>query len=255
MNTLFNSSPSPATNGLIDRLPETQRKHFVAQCTRIQLRLADALYESDTPIAQVYFPLTGFISRVIAVESSEPLEAGLIGNEGMLGATLALGVKTAPFQSVVHGSGVALTMSATQFRKQLKASAALRRILDEYLFVLIEQLAQNSACNSYHEVRPRLARWLLMTHDRVDGDCLRLTHIFLAGVLGVRRSAVTIAAGQLQARDLISYSRGTIRILSRSGLEAESCECYAATVSAYARRLSNAGQARKDRIAAGTVQP
>lgn len=253
MNALLDPSPGFATNGLIDRLPETQREHFLAQCTWVQLRFADALYESDTPITQVYFPLTGFISRVIAVESSEPLEAGLIGNEGMLGATLALGVKTAPFQSVVHGSGVALTMSAAQFRKQLKASAELRKILDEYLFVLIEQLAQNSACNSYHEVRPRLARWLLMTHDRIDGDSLRLTHAFLAGVLGVRRSAVTIAAGQLQARNLISYSRGRIRILSRSGLEAESCECYAATVSAYARRLSGPGRGLKSRIA-GTAQ-
>lgn len=242
-------SPRSATNGLIDRLPRKQRDRLLAQCTRVQLRFGDSLCEPGTPIEQVYFPLTGFISRVITVGNQNPLEMGMVGNEGMLGATLALGVSSPPLQGLVQGSGSALTMSAVQLRNQLKTSPALREVLDQYLFILIEQFAQSAACNCFHEVQERLARWLLTTHDRVDGDCFHLTHLFLAGMLGVRRSAVTIAAGRLQDRGLISYSRGRIQVLSRSALEAESCECYALGEAAYARRLPGYGHARTSRTA------
>jgi CRP-like cAMP-binding protein len=134
-------------------------------------------------------------------------------------------------------------MTAAQFRRQLAASPDLQRTLDGYLYVRIEQLTMTAACNRFHEVIERLTRFLLMAHDRAHTDGFRLTHLFLAEMLGVRRSAVTIAAGELQRRQLIRYTRGQITVRSRRGLEAASCECYAAAVKAYDRRLPvTAGQ-------------
>jgi CRP-like cAMP-binding protein len=175
----------------------------------------------------------------------------MIGNEGMLGATLALGVTTNPLRAVVQGSGSALRMTIARFRRELRTSAELRRTLDMYLYVLFEQLAQTAACNSFHEAQARLARWLLMTHDRAHGGRFRLTHLFLAEMLGVRRSAVTIAAGELQRRRLIHYTRGHISVLSRSGLEAASCECYAAALEAYDRCLPASANGSREHVKAG----
>lgn len=167
------------------------------------------------------------------VGGHKPLEMGLIGNEGMLGATLALGVTNSPQRGVVQGSGTALRMTVAHLRAELRDSAALRRTLDRYLYVLMAQLSQTAACARFHAIEARLARWLLMTHDRAPSDHFYLTHDFLADMLGVRRSAVTIAAGALQHRELISYSRGRIVIVDRQGLESASCECYRAVVEDY----------------------
>ena len=228
---------APAVNRLIDGLPRRHGDRLLAQCTPVQLVFGDVLSDARAPATHVYFPLTGFISLVASVSGQPPLEMGMIGNEGMLGATVALGVNTTPLRALVQGSGSARRLTIARFRRELGQCAELRRTLDTYLFVLYEQLAQTAACNSFHEVQARLARWLLMTHDRAHGMRFRLTHLFLAEMLGVRRSAVTLAAGELQRRRLIQYSRGKISVLSRRGLEAASCECYAATVDAYDRRL------------------
>jgi CRP-like cAMP-binding protein len=230
-------SASPEVNRLIDGLPRRHRDRLLGQCTPVRLVFGDVLCDAGTPAKQVFFPLTGFISLVATVNGQPPLVMGMIGNEGLLGATLALGVTTTPLRAVVQGGGSAWRLSVTQFRRELSASAELRRTVDNYLYVVFEQLAQTVACNSFHEVQARLARWLLMTHDRAHGARFRLTHLFLAEMLGVRRSAVTIAAGDLQRRQLIQYTRGKISVLSRRGLEAASCECYAAAVDAYDRRL------------------
>lgn len=230
-------SASPEANRLIDGLTRRHRDRLLGQCTPVRLVFGDVLCDVGTPAKQVFFPLTGFISLVATVNGQPPLEMGMIGNEGMLGATLALGVTTTPLRAVVQGGGSAWRLSVTRFRRELSASAELRRTVDSYLYVVFEQLAQTAACNSFHEVQARLARWLLMTHDRAHGARFRLTHRLLAEMLGVRRSAVTIAAGELQRRQLIQYTRGKIRVLSRPGLEAAACECYAAAVDAYDRRL------------------
>lgn len=235
---------TPVGNRLIDGLPRRQRSRLLAQCELVDLCTGDVLGETGNSIRHVHFPLTGIISRLTVVNDHEPLEMGMIGNEGMLGATLALGVDTAPMQGVVQGDGTAMRIESSQFGRLLQQNPALKQVLERYLYVLIEQLAQNASCNSFHEVRPRLARWLLMTHDRVEGDRFKLTHLFLAGMLGVRRSAVTIAAGELQARQFISYSRGQIRVLNRRGLEAASCECYAASVRVYDQRFPPIPRAR-----------
>ncbi|MDP3857824.1 MAG: Crp/Fnr family transcriptional regulator [Stagnimonas sp.] len=225
-------------NRLIDALPRSERGPIMARCEPVELAFGAVLCEPDEPFRHVYFPLTGFISLVVSVAGHRPLEMGLIGSEGMLGVTMVLGVGSAPLRAVVQGAGSALRMTAAQFRQAASVSPILLRGLNRYLYVLMAQLAQTTACTRFHEVEARLARWLLMTHDRAHADHFHLTHQFLADMLGVRRSGVTVAAGALQARNLIGYARGEIRILDRSGLEAVSCECYAAVVDDY-RRLLN----------------
>ena len=223
-----------STNELIAGLPAKERVGLLANCEPVDLVFGDILYEADRPIEHVYFPLKGFISLVTLLEERLPLEMALIGSEGMLGATLTLGVKTAPMHAVVQGAGTALRMSGTQLIRILRDSPALHRTLDSYLYVSLAQLTQSFACTRFHEIEPRLARWLLMTHDRAHADHFHLTHEYLAAMLGVRRSGVSIAAGALQLRKLIRYSRGEISILNRKGLEAASCGCYAAMLGDYA---------------------
>lgn len=222
-------------NRLIEGLPRKDRDRILQQCEPVELLFGDILCEPDQHFRHAHFPLTGFISLVATVGGHQPLELGLIGSEGMLGVTLALGVKTAPLRGVVQGSGSALRLSALQLGRELRASPILVRTLDRYLYVLMAQLSQSAACDRFHEVEARLARWLLMTHDRAHTDQLQLTHSFLADMLGVQRSAVTIAAGALQKRKIIRYSRGGIRIIDRGGLEAASCECYEAALLDYSR--------------------
>jgi len=229
--------PHRVVNRLIQSLPPAQRKRLLAHCQPVQLTFGEILCEPGRPFGHVYFPLTGFISLVAAVTRHEPLEMGLIGNEGVLGATLALDVDVVPLRGIVQGSGTALRVAAPWFRLELLRSPALLRVLKHYLYVLMAQLAQTAACTRFHEVDARLARWLLMTHDRAHADHFHLTHKFLAAMLGVRRSGVTIAAGDLQRRELISYTRGEIHVLNRTGLEAASCECYGAVREDYWRLL------------------
>ena len=222
-------------NRLIGGLPRKERERILQRCEPADLVFGEILCEPDQPFRHVYFPLSGFISLVAPVGGHQPLEMGLIGNEGMLGATLVLGVNTVPLRAVVQGSGTASRMPASEFRRELRDSPALLRRLHRYLYVLMAQLSQTAACTRFHEIDARLARWLLMTHDRAHADHFHLTHGFLADMLGVQRSAVTIAAGGLQRRKLIRYTRGDIQILNRKGLEATSCECYDAVVADYAQ--------------------
>lgn len=217
------------SNGLIEGMTPADRLRVLKLCRPVDLVLGAILCEADRPFLHVYFPLTGFISLVATVDGHPPLEMGLIGSEGLLGATLVLGVNKARLQGVVQGAGTALRMTSTQVRRELKRSPSLSRIFNRYLYVMLAQLSQTAACTRFHHIEARLARWLLMTHDRAHGDQFYLTHKFLADMLGVQRSAVTIAAGALQASKLIRYTRGEISILSRKGLEARSCECYEAT--------------------------
>jgi CRP-like cAMP-binding protein len=161
------------------------------------------------------------------VDEHAALEVGLVGREGMVGIPLALGVDVSPVRMLVQGKGSALQMRAAPFRRLLGASLPLQRALHRYAHALMAQITQTAACNRFHTVDARLARWLLMTRDRAGSGNLDLTQDFLGEMLGVRRVGVTEAASFLQHRGLIGYRRGNIRILVDAGLEAAACSCYA----------------------------
>jgi CRP-like cAMP-binding protein len=181
----------------------------------------------------VYFPGDCVISLVTAVEGEPGLEVGMVGREGMLGAQLALGVSVVPLHALVQGAGMAWRMAAALFSRELSSSTSLQLSLNRYVYVLMAQLATAAACTRFHNVEPRLARWLLMTQDRMRSDRFHLTHDFLGHMLGVRRVGITCAAGALQGQGLIHYRRGDITVLDRTGLEAAACSCYAADRRAY----------------------
>jgi CRP-like cAMP-binding protein len=213
-------------NRLLVALPSNDKRRFLESCNEVRLELGEVLCESGRRILHVYFPLDGFISLVTTVDDVSKLEVGIVGNEGMLGVSLVLGVQISPQKALVQGAGLALRMDIPSFRRHCRNSESLRRGLNRYIYVLMGQLAQTAACTHYHSVQPRLARWLLMTRDRAHSDRFRITHEFLAYMLGVRRAGITLAAGGLQERNLITYSRGEIAIRDGTGLEEASCGCY-----------------------------
>ena len=233
------SSVTPRiVNRLIESLPAETRNRILKICAPVQLEFGAVLCEANEPLRHVFFPLTAFISLVAIVIDHPPLEIGLIGNEGLLGATLALDVKSARLRAIVQGPGTALRMTAAQLRQLLRENRALRRLINRYLYVLLAQQSRSIACTRFHEIKARLARWLLLTHDRAHADHFRLTHQYLADMLGVQRSAVTIAAGALQRNKVIRYVRGEITVLDRRGLEAASCECYRAVIEDHQRQFA-----------------
>lgn len=221
-------------NHLIELLPRADRQRLLAACEPFPLALADVLCERGEATRHVYFPTDGFVSLITTIDQHAGLEVGMVGREGMVGAQLVLGVVRTPLRALVQGQGSARRVGAGAFRRELARSAALQRILNRYLYVLMAQLAGSAACLRFHPIGPRLARWLLLTHDRAHVDKFRMTHEFLAYMLGVRRVGVTMAAGVLQDSGLIRYRRGELTVLDRKGLEAAACDCYAADRKAYA---------------------
>lgn len=186
----------------------------------------EVLCRPDTPLRHVWFPDTGLISRSVLVTGHLAMEVGMTGSDGMLGETLALGVGNSPYWATVRGAGTAQRIPAADFIALLDGSRALERVVNEYLYRMLAGALIAIPCTRFHSVEARLARWLLMADDRVRTGRLRLTHDVVARVLGVRRSAVTIAATALQGRGLIRYSRGHIRIVTRAKLKAAACGCY-----------------------------
>ena len=223
----------PAVNRLLEGLPNSDRRRMLAGCESVELAFGDVLYTPNECLSHVYFPTRSFISLVMPIGGGASLEVGLVGNEGMFGVPLALGVDISPVRAVVQGAGPALRMDAARFRRELRASQALQRQIDRFIFVHMSQLSQTAACTRFHVVEARLARWLLMTQDRAHADGFHITQQFLALMLGVRRVGVTKAASSLQKRRLIHYTRGNITVLDRPGLRAASCVCYKADREAY----------------------
>ena len=225
------------TNQLLDRMPERDRAPFIDACERVDLELGKVLDQPGATIRHVYFPLGGFVSLLAPIDRAEALEVALAGNEGLYGLPAAFGIKVSPVRGIVQGAGSAYRMEPAVFRSRLARVPALRASVDRYSHVVIRQLMQAAGCNRFHVVEQRLARWLLMTADRAHSPILRITHEFLAYMLGVRRVGITEAAGALQRAGLIRYSRGILNILDRKGLERAACACYRTDLDTYARAL------------------
>jgi CRP-like cAMP-binding protein len=224
-------------NHLIELLPRAGRRSLLALCEPVDLVLSERLCNAGDATRYAYFPVDAIISLVAAIDGKPVLEVGMVGREGMVGAELVLGGRTAPWHAVVQGPGAALRIPSRTFRRELKASPALRLCLDRYLSVLMAQFGAAAACLRFHLIGPRLARWLLMMQDRAHSDQFHVTHEFLAYMLGVRRVGITAAAGSLQRSGLIEYRRGELIVLSRSGLEGAACGCYATDRRSYAALL------------------
>lgn len=215
----------PAVNRMLAALPRKQYVHLLTGLEPVALTFGEVLYEPGDRIRHAYFPSDSLVSLLTVVEG-HPLEVGMVGGEGMVGLSLFLGTDVSPVRALVQGAGTALRMKAARFCEETRTSPQLRREVGRYTGVLMAQITQTAACNRFHVVEGRLARWLLMTRDRVMSEEFRLTHEFLGHMLGVRRVGVTKAAHALQERKLIRYSRGRIRILDSRGLEAACCSCY-----------------------------
>lgn len=219
-------------NRLLAKLPEKSRQRFIAACDKVELVFEDIVAEAGKPISHVYFPTESFISQITPTDGSN-LEVALAGNEGMFGVPISLGVSVSNVRAMVQGPGPALRMSAAEFGRQLEKSPELRKQMGQYTFVMLSQLGQTVACNRFHVVEQRLARWLLMSADRAHSPLFAVTQAFLAYMLGVRRVGVTVAARALQKRGLIRYSRGKLAVLDRKGLEAMACSCYRSDLAIY----------------------
>ncbi len=228
---------TPVDNRLLAALPHSDRLHLLSGCEQVELTVGNIISAPGETITHVFFPTGSFISLLTPVNGHNSLEIALVGSEGMCGVPLLLGVDASPLLTVVQGTGTAWCMDAMRFRNELKYSIALQQYLDRYIAVLMIQLAQTAACTRFHVVEERLARWLLMTRDRAHSDKFHITHEFLANMLGVRRVGVTKAAGSLQRKKLISYSRGNLIIHDIDGLEAASCSCYRTDKETYERIL------------------
>lgn len=183
------------------------------------------IYEPNKPITHVYFPISGVVSLVSEMREGT-VEVGAIGREGMTGLPLVLHASTMPSRAFVQVPGHAYRIRGADLVDILRSAPRIERLVYRYILALFDQAAQHAACNRLHALEERCARWLLMTHDRVDGDVLPLKQQFLAEMLGVHRPAVTIAAGALQKAGVIRYTRGKVTVLDRAALEDASCECY-----------------------------
>lgn len=218
--------PPATTNHLLAAIPGPAYRRMLASLEPVTLSYGQILYEPTGRIRHVYFPLDSLVSLLTAVDKSRTLEVGMVGNEGMVGMPMALGIGVSAVRALVQGSGTAMRMTAAKFRAEFSKNMPLQRGLFRYTHLLMAQVSQTAACNRFHDAEARLARWLLMTSDRLHADDFMLTHEFLAHMLGVRRVGVTKAAENLRGRKLIEYSRGHISILDHKRLEAAACMCY-----------------------------
>lgn len=212
-------------NAILNALPLSARERIMRHLSPVSLKIKTILFEPGEVITDVHFPLSGVISLVTPLEDGNIVEVATVGNEGIVGVPLQADGSLA-VRAISQVAGTALRMEAGAFLAEFGGEGHLRGLVQNYTRVLFGQISQAAACNRLHSNEERLSRWLLMSHDRVGTDEFRITHDFLAQMLGSRRSTVTLSAGLLQAAGLIRYHRGRVSILDRGGLEEVSCECY-----------------------------
>lgn len=216
----------PVANSLLAALPREERRHLIDELEPVSLTYGEVLYEPGERMKYVYFPNESVVCLLTLGDQHQFLGVGLVGREGVVGIPLALEIRISPVRALVQGTGTAMRMKATPFLKELRQSQALQQELHRYTYSMMVQITQTAACNHFQVVEARLARWLLMTQDRMQASPFRLTQEFLSHMLGVLRPAVNKAARTLQQNKLISYNRANIAILDRKGLEAAASPCY-----------------------------
>lgn len=234
---MSNQQTALGNNRLLNYLSAEDRAQFINYCEVVNLNLGELIGSPGDSIQYIYFPIEGIISWEKQIADSPYLMVTLIGNEGMLCISLILGVNITPCRAVVQKAGFALRIAAADYLHQLEINPPLNLLLRRYVFVTYSQLLQTAGCNLFHVLESRLAKLLLAFQDRAQSDELHLTQELLAQMLGVRRVGVTKAAGSLQRKNLISYSRGNVIIHNSNGLKAASCLCYQADKDTYAQFL------------------
>jgi CRP-like cAMP-binding protein len=241
ISTAGNEPASPESraraNAILSRLSHDELKTLLPKFKLVPLKLGEILYEPGDRIDYVYYPLAGIISLLATFEDGTTVEAGLTGNEGMMGFACVLGADTTPHQALVQTTGEALRMTSTDLRAEVEHGGPFLAAMLIYTNMMFVQVAQTAACNRIHTLEQRLARWLLLTDDRVATHQLELTQDFISRMLGVRRAGVTVAANELRQRGIIEYRRGNVIVRDRKGLEQTSCVCYELVKQEYDRYL------------------
>ncbi len=236
--TITNAGADPLTNRLLAALPAEEYGPLLPHLELVDMRTGQTVYEPNETPRHVYFPLTGCASVVVSMEDGQMVEAGTIGREGLVGLAAFLGTDTGPLTIIAQVPGTYARLPVTIFRNATAPGSHLHALLLRFTQAFYVLAAQSAGCNRLHPIEGRCARWLLLMHDRHDGDTFHLTHEFLGYMLGVRRPSVTLAAATLQQAGFISYHRGNMTILDRPGLEATACECYAIIAGEYDRLLA-----------------
>lgn len=230
-------SVNPLENHLLAALPAGEYDRILPHLEHVTFSLGESVYESGKQLKHVYFPTTCIVSLLYMMENGTSAEIGIVGNEGVLGIALFMGGDTTPNRAIAQSAGDAFRMKAQALRSEFTLAGRFQLSLLRYTQALITQISQTAVCNRLHPIEQQLCRWLLLSHDRLQADELKMTQELIANMLGVRREGVTYAAGRLQAAGLIKYARGRITILDRAGLEATVCECYRVVKDEYDRLL------------------
>jgi CRP-like cAMP-binding protein len=216
----------PRQNHLLAALPAPDLLALQPELKHVQLPLGEVLYESGSLPVQAYFPTTAIVSLLYQLENGASAEIAVVGKEGVTGVSLFMGGETTPSRAVVQSAGYAYQLAGKLLQQEFTRAGAMQYLLLRYTQTLLTQMAQTAVCNRHHSLDQQLCRWLLLSLDRLPSNQLIMTQQLIANMLGVRREGVTETASKLQAAGLIRYSRGTITVLDRSGLEARTCECY-----------------------------
>jgi len=233
------STHSPNQNRLLASLPEAEFRRLSPHLGLVPLALGSMLYEPGGQMQHAYFPTTAIVSLHYVMESGASAETAGVGNEGVVGISLFMGGNTTPSSAVVQIAGHAYRLDGRLLKEEFDRAGMAQRLLLRYTQALMTQMSQTAACNRHHTVEQQLCRWLLLTLDRMATNELVMTQELVANMLGVRREGITEAARRLQQAGLISYRRGHLAVLERSGLETRACECYAVVKKELARLLSD----------------